>query len=195
MRATSVGILTADCREMSSHAFVLDHRRREHPTALEATHLRTAHRISQPNRQPPLSQDWYQASARSLADHLKRRRINPYEFRCEMPKRLAPGALRPCSLQKTCLSPPSSRLVQAGQPFPPWSMMPPKRGATHPPFELFMDERRRNCLPRAWVNKALSRSEALGSGRTLVNNRLRADPCAIFFMAEVRRLLVRVYKR
>src|SRR5215212_2826724 len=32
-------------------------------------------------------------------------------------------------------------------------MMPPKRGATHPPYELFMDELRRISLPRTWVNK------------------------------------------
>src|SRR5215211_9218982 len=34
-------------------------------------------------------------------------------------------------------------------------MMPPKRGATHPPYELFMDELRRIHLPRTSVNRGM----------------------------------------
>src|SRR5215211_6483698 len=34
-------------------------------------------------------------------------------------------------------------------------MMPPKRGATHPPYELFMDELRRITIPRTSVNRGM----------------------------------------
>src|SRR5215216_1140195 len=37
------------------------------------------------------------------------------------------------------------------------SMMPPKRGATHPPYELFMDELLRIHLPRTPVNKGMKK--------------------------------------
>src|SRR5829696_2630199 len=55
-------------------------------------------------------------------------------------------------------------------------MMPPKRGATHPPYELFMDELRRILLPRTPVNKGKREDRHKKAGVT--QHRLSAITCS-----------------